>query len=98
MLALTTSINAVLSTFHLPPYYSPPRFHASVAWALLPPSLPKGEFPFVEEIGAELMRELEDEFGRDVRRESEWKVGQARMKSGGAVTVFGLGSSRDRNA
>ncbi|CED82817.1 upf0406 family protein [Phaffia rhodozyma] len=35
---LTESLNKSLDKHHLPPYYTSPRFHTSIAWALLTPS------------------------------------------------------------
>ncbi|KAG8904202.1 poly(U)-specific 3'-to-5' RNA exonuclease [Tulasnella sp. 403] len=87
------------------PYYEAPRFHISIAWALLKPQnhvvqesdggtdnaiSNASEFPSIFEFPSELLQEMEMEFGRNIRSAGRFAVDVVEVKIGKAVSIFRL--------
>lgn len=93
MKALTTSLDALLSSLRLPPYYPTPRFHTSLAWTALPAVGEGNESKVAAEklpFGEEEVAMLEEKLGRRLRAEEVW-VGEVCLRIGKEVVRYRLG-------
>ncbi|KAG8993028.1 poly(U)-specific 3'-to-5' RNA exonuclease [Tulasnella sp. 427] len=103
---LTDCLTPFIKTLHQEPYYSAPRFHFSVAWALLRPgqSLPEtiGEtvdegqdmarptFPAIPDLPPTLLEDLNSEFGHEIRESGSLMAEVIQMRIGKVVSTFKL--------
>ncbi|KAG8991699.1 poly(U)-specific 3'-to-5' RNA exonuclease [Tulasnella sp. 427] len=102
---LTDRLTPFIKSLHQEPYYSAPRFHFSVAWALLrPQSLPEsigeavdeGEdmarppFPAISDLPPTLLEDLNSAFGREIRESGSLMAEVIQMRIGKVVSTFKL--------
>ncbi|KAF9505915.1 hypothetical protein BS47DRAFT_1378202 [Hydnum rufescens UP504] len=91
--ALSLGLTDTLGYLRQQGYYAQPRFHTSIAWALLhPPSeSPTSPFASVSELPADLVPGLEKRYGTELRRIGRFDVDHISVKIGKDVHSWSLG-------
>jgi len=95
--ALSDAVTPHVRALHQEPYYEAPRFHVSIAWALLHVGTQgtgrqssglanQSTFPSVSELPESLILDLERRYSSRIREKSEFEVNGVELKIGKYVT------------
>ncbi|KDQ09910.1 hypothetical protein BOTBODRAFT_58433 [Botryobasidium botryosum FD-172 SS1] len=92
---LSSALTPHLNFLHQKTYYDQPRFHASIAWALLHSGNDTNgdAFPSIPEFPPDFVEGLEDKMGKDIRAVGSLKVEEVEVKIGKEVKRYSLGGS-----
>jgi len=96
---LSNALTPHLNFLHQKTYYDQPRFHASIAWALLHSGSDSdsGAFPSISEFPPDFAESLEDILGKDIRAVGSVDVEEVEVKIGKEIKRYSLGRSPSKS-